>query len=360
MRLIKTIKEIISDSIMESREAEYRILKKTFQNNTDKLYQYLVTRGSLDDFMEDILQDDDDETRELHRMVISSFIKSKDWERLLKYSLIAFSDLEDTDGKLTMTLGEKGDLSQFFYKDRDVSEDAIKSIIVGDNDGYGYWDDSIDLRTFEGIVDDLNDSNLSHLRELVKGITLSKKVSYSGDNAHLEDIIDSDGGLITKDALEEVFRNNDNLADFIFNTDELMDIRDNMERIYNYSNDYAINDENYENVMTAIEDFFGDTGSEFNTGRKRTVVRKDGTRYSFDDIDYKIGISNELYTDVIQWWVDMDYNDLDYWGSFEEMLKEYCSDLSYSDSMSFRWSDYPDSGKVRDNMNEIFLDYIEE
>ena len=201
MRLIKTIKEIISDSIMESREAEYRILKKTFQNNTDKLYQYLVTRGSLDDFMEDILQDDDDETRELHRMVISSFIKSKDWERLLKYSLIAFSDLEDTDGKLTMTLNEKGDLSQFFYKDRDVSEDAIKSIIVGDNDGYGYWDDSIDLRTFEGIVDDLNDSNLSHLRELVKGITLSKKVSYSGDNTHLEDIIDSDGGLITKDAL---------------------------------------------------------------------------------------------------------------------------------------------------------------
>ena len=359
MGLLKTVKEMVIDSIMENREAEYRILKKTFQYNADKLYQYLTSRGIVDDFMEDIMSDDDDETRELHRMVIRSFITAGDDERLYKYTTPAFHDIEMVDDKIVLVLDEKADLSQFFYQDRDVSMEGIASILNGDHDSYGgYWED-VDSRTFEYIIDDLSESNLNYLKELVKSTVLGRQSTYNGDNGHLEDIIESDKGMITKDALDEVFRNNSNLSDFIFNTDDLENLKTNLERIYNYASENAINDENYDNVMSAIEDFFGDKGEEFNTGRKNTYRRKDGTTYQTDSFDYRITVTS-LYKDIIDWWADQDYHDLDYWGSFEEALKEYCGDLSYGDSMTFRWSEYPDGSKVKEIINEIFLDYIEE
>lgn len=345
------------DSIMENREAEYRIIKKTFQNNTDKMYAYLTARGSLDEFIEDIMSDDDDESRELYRMIISSLLNNGDSERLYKYTLPAFNDVETKGDKLVMTLDDKEDLSKFFYNDRNTSSDFIKSLINGDVDYYnGYYDDNIG---YEYIIDDLNEENLEYLKTLIKKQCLGKPISYNGNSEILNDIIDTDGGLMTKDGLEEVFRTDGTMADFISNTEELDNIKDNLSRVHNYSEESAIADENYDNTWNAIETFFGGKGEEYDTGRKYKKKGQNGQEYTYSDYDYDIPI-DLIYEDVIQWWIDADYNDLDYWGSFENMLEEYCDDLSYGDSLNVSLTDYPDGNRYREALNYLFPDYIDD
>ena len=356
MGLIRTVKEMISDSIMENQEAEYRILKKVFQNNTDKLYDYLMSRGSLDDFMEEIMSDDDDESRELHKMIISSILSVGDTERLYNYTLPAFNDLEVNGDVITMTLDDKEDIIEFFYDDRDISKDVLKSILRGDVD-FGFYDESMDEQTLEYLIDDLNDDCISELKDIVKTQCLGKQISYNGDNGIFIDIMDSDKGIFTKDGMDEVFRTDRTLADFIYNCDELTDTTDNLQKIYNVANEDAINDENYYNIVSAVESFFGDKGEEFDTGRKYTNVSRSGQKYTITDYDYKIDVTS-LYEQVIQWWLEGGYYDLDYWGSFEEVLKEYCADLSYGDAMSFRYVEYPDSDRFKTMVNERFFDYI--
>lgn len=358
MSLLKTVKDIIVDNIFEQRDAELRILKKTFRGDVEKLYLYLKSRNMIDDFVEDIMTDDDDETRELHRMFIDSFIKTGDTERLYKYTLPVFNDLTLDGDVVTFTLDDKEDIAQFFYKDRDMSIDYIKSLLMGETDPYHYYED-FDRQTLEYLIDDLDEQNINHLKDIIKNTCLGKKVDYRGNNEILEDVIESDGGLITKDGLEEIYKSDDSMADFIFYTDEMSNTKDNLSRISSYGNEQAMHDENYDNLYSAIEDFFGDKGEEFDTGRKYKKQGMNGNEYTYTDYDYKLDVTS-LYEDVIKWWLDADYNDLDYWGSFEAMLEEYCGDLSYGDSLSFRHSEYPDSGRFKQIVNEIFFDYIDD
>lgn len=358
MGLLKTVKEIIVDTIIENREAEFNILKKTFQNNTDMLYKYLSNRGTLDEFMEEIMSDDDDEIRELHRMVINSFLKVGDSERLYRYTLPAFNDLTLEGDVVTLTLDDKEDIAQFFHKDRDISIDYIKSLLNGDTDPYHYYED-FDRQTLEYLIDDLNEQNINHLKDIIKNTCLGKKVEYNGNNEILKDVIESDGGLITKDGLDEIYNSDGSMADFIFYTDEMSNTKDNLSRISNYGNEQAMHDENYDNLYSAIEDFFGDKGEEFDTGRKYKKRSSNGNEYTYTDYDYKLDVTS-LYEDVIKWWLEADYNDLDYWGSFESMLEEYCGDLSYNDSLRFSHSEYPDGGRFKQIVNEMFFDYIDD
>jgi hypothetical protein len=357
MGLLKTVKEIITDSIFESREDELRMLRKVFQYDTNKLYSFLSNRGTLDDFIDDIISSDDDENRELHRLIINSLISVGDKERLIKYTLFAFNDLEVKGDDIVMTLDSKKDLAQFFYNDRDISTSTIESILSGEIDNY--YDIDATQSDIEYMVDDLNEKNLKHLKSLMVEYGMNKTVEYDGDNEILEDIINSDEGKLTQDGLDEIFRSTSNIVDACYNIDIYENLKSNLNRIYSYSNESAISDELYTNIHDAIEDFFGDRGEEVNTGIKKHVTRKDGSTYQYDKYVYEIKVTN-LYPTLIEWWTDQDYHDLDYWGSFEEMLKEYCEDLTYHDSMTFRYPDYADSKLQNDNANDMFLDYIED
>lgn len=358
MNLLRTVKGIIVDNIFEQRDAELRILKKTFASDVSKLYDYLNARGVVDDFMNDIMTDDDDESRELHRMIISSFLSSKDNERLYKYTLPAFSDLQIKDGKVILTLDDKSDLSKFFYSGRDYSKDTVHSILSGDVDFYNV--DYVDNSSVENLIDDLNEDNLKELKSLMISKGLGKTVSYSGNDSHIDDMIESDDNVLTQDTLDYVFDSGSRIYELLSGCDVYEDLLGNIERIYRYSEEGVLNDEVYDSVYSAIENFFGKLGNEYDSGRKITKTRKDGSKYTYTDYDYDIDVTS-IYIDVIKWWVDNDYEDLDYWGDFETMLEEYCDGLNYRDSLTVDLdNNYADYDKVIERANEMFLDYIDD
>ena len=359
MMLLKTVKEIILDTLYEDKSVDYSTLRKVFKYNTDKLYGYLLKRGDLDSFIEDIISDDSDESRELFHNIISGIISEKSTPQLIKYTSNVFSDLTYEDGVLYLTLDSKSDLSSLFYDDRDYSKDSIKEILSGEMDFYnGYNSGRSEMDYF---LDDLNEVNMKVLKDIIVEKGLGNTVDYTGDNEILLGLLSEDDNVLMQDSIDEIFRSDSNIIDALYGMDIFDDVKDNLLGIYDRANEGALSDTYYERVMSSIEDFFGETGEVFDTGRKKTVSYGDkGESFTHSVENYKISISDSLYTSAIEWWLDEwdDMYDLDYWGDFEGFLTEYCESLDYRDSLTFRVPDYADSDKVKDYMNETFLDYI--
>jgi len=359
MGLLKTFKEIIVENINESNESEYRMLKKVFKDNTDKLYEYLNNRGMIDDFMETIMDLEDE--AELYGMIISSFVNVGDMERLRTFTLPAFDDLTIVGDDIIMTMSGREDLAQFFKEHgRNSSTDWIKGLLNGESyDNFNY-DYALSQSEFENnIIDELNDKNLATLKGLLITNGLGLSVTYDGNNEILEEMIDHNDGKLGKDEFDEIFRTNSNIVDVLFHIDDFDNFKDNLQRIYDYSYESAIESENYNSIMSAIEGFFGDKGVTNDTGHKRKATRADGTTYTYNLEEFTIKVT-DVYVNFIKWWIDSYGDDLQMWGDFEDALKEYCSDLDYRDSLTADFAEYADDKLLSDGINDTFNDYIDD
>ena len=126
------------DNLNEGTSSDYQTLRKVFKYNTEKLYGYLLKRGDLDSFIDDIVKDDSDESNELMKNIIHGMISDKDIDSLYKYTLPIFSDLILNRNEIIMELGGREDLAKFFYHDSNMSEETTTSILSGEYDELFY------------------------------------------------------------------------------------------------------------------------------------------------------------------------------------------------------------------------------
>lgn len=362
MMLLKMVKEIIMDNLNEGTSSDYQTLRKVFKYNTDKLYGYLLKRGDLDTFIDDIVKDDSDESNELMKNIVHGMISDKDIDSLYKYTLPIFSDLILNRNEIIMELGGREDLAKFFYHDSNMSEETTTSILSGFTDEIfhnGYHSGKSEMFYYLG---DLTDENMKLLKDYMVDEGLNKEVHYNGDNEVLENLLSEDDNILTKDCFDEIFRSENNIIDALYSIDLFENIENNVTNAYDRGQEAALESELYNNLMISIEDFFGGQG-EFKYTEKSDLYKKknpDGNHSPTET--FVIEISEQLYINVIDWWIeeicDAGYS-INYWGDFEDVLEEYCNEhLSYRDQLTYRFPEYPDSKLSSDYMNDSFRDEL--
>jgi len=360
MMLLKMVKEIIMDNLNEGTSSDYQTLRKVFKYNTEKLYGYLLKRGDLDSFIDDIVKDDSDESNELMKNIIHGMISDKDIDSLYKYTLPIFSDLILNRNEIIMELGGREDLAKFFYHDSNMSEETTTSILSGEYDElfYGGYNSGKDEMFY--YLSDLTEENMKLLKDYMVDEGLNKEVHYNGDNEVLENLLSEDDNILTKDCFDEIFRSENNIIDALYSIDLFENMENNVSNAYDRAQIAALETELYNNLMSSIEDFFGSKGEFKYTEKSDSYKQKYPDRSHTPTTTYVIEISEQLYIDVISWWIeeisDAGYS-INYWGDFEDVLEEYCNEhLSYRDQLTYRFPDYADSKLSSDYMNDSFSD----
>jgi hypothetical protein len=209
-------------------------------------------------------------------------------------------------------------------------------------------------------LSDLTEENMKLLKDYMVDEGLNKEVHYNGDNEVLENLLSEDDNILTKDCFDEIFRSENNMIDALYSIDLFENIENNISNSYDRAQITALETELYNNLMSSIEDFFGGKGEFKYTKKSDSYKQKYPDRSHAPTTTYVIEISEQLYIDVISWWIeeisDAGYS-INYWGDFEDVLEEYCNEhLSYRDQLTYRFPDYADSKLSSDYMNDSFSD----
>ena len=146
---------------------------------------------------------------------------------------------------------------------------------------------------------------------------------------------------ITSDNISELLGDN-KTTDYII-TNFFPDLKSDMMNAYHNAFNTAYEDELSKKVYSNLEGFFGDSGKMVNVGTNRA---------GNDIWTYVIDVTNTFDYLFREYFMNSrnNYNSIEYYGSFEEMLKELFNDGL--DRIDFRIPDYPDFDDVKDAYNE--------
>jgi len=245
------------------------------------------------------------------------------------------------------------DLAEFFDDGgRDTSPYSAAKNVLGDGDWDSYYDTVNDI--YDDVIDDLNDINLKILKDtmfkVLDGISVE---AYTDTLSELKTNEDDDEVIITSENFDAIFEDEDTVKYLLKNADELDEIKSNLHSIYNNAYNSAYYDEIYTDVWNELDTYF-EGKVEYHSKPNKYDSKKTVNWYTIKIRD----VNHLIYT-----WLKEEqkstYNDdkLGYYGSFSGVLKEAMK-RGYYDFLDFRVPDYPDYGRIKKNLNEIFTDYI--
>jgi hypothetical protein len=265
------------------------------------------------------------------------------------------TDVEIRNGGFYLRLRDREELSEYFCKGSrrsDVGPRYVAKLILSE-EGLGhdwYFDSSM---TPYDTVDVLNDSNITHLKDVIYKKIGNQELSledYDSDFfEHLSEIQETEGYFrIRPEDLNDLLKDSD-ASNELFKKD-LEDIGDELRSIYYNSENTAYEDEAYDAVYNGLNEYF--------EGRIDEIPRKVGEKTKYDQyIKIRDFIGN--ITTFLENNKGGTYSDsfLEYFGSYTELIKN----MIYNDEVEcidIRVPDYPDWDRTRRNINEMFLDYI--
>jgi hypothetical protein len=265
------------------------------------------------------------------------------------------TDVEIRNGGFYLSLRDREELSEYFCSGSRRSDSdprhVAKLILSEDGLGYDwYFDSSI---TPYDTVDVLNDSNLTHLKDVIYKKIGNQELSledYDSDFfEHLSEIQQTEGYFIIRaEDLNDLLKDSD-ASNELFKKD-LEDIGDELRSIYYNSENTAYEDEVYESVYNGLSEYF--------EGRIDEVPRKVGEKTKYDQyIKIRDFIGN--ITTFLENNKGGTYSDsfLEYFGGYTSLINGMISNDEL-ECIDIRVPDYPDWDRTRRNINEIFNDYI--
>jgi len=264
-------------------------------------------------------------------------------------------DVEIRNGGFYLRLRDREELSEYFCSDSRRSDNSPKYVakLILSEDGLGhdwYFDSSM---TPHDTVDVLNDSNITHLKDVIYKKIGNQELSledYDSDFfEHLSEIQKTEGYFrIKPEDLNDLLKDSD-ASNELFKKD-LEYIGDELRSIYYNSENQAYEDEVYEAVYNGLNEYF--------EGRVDEVPRKVGEKTKYDQYikirDFIGNITTFLENGKVATYSD---SFLEYFGGYTLLIKN----MIYNDEVEcidIRVPDYPDWDKTRKNINEMFLDYI--
>lgn len=265
------------------------------------------------------------------------------------------TDVEIRNGGFYLRLRDREELSEYFCKGSRRSDNDTRYVakLILSEKGIGhdwYYDSSM---TPYDTVDVLDDSNLTHLKDVIYKKIGNQELSledYDSDFfEHLSEEQGTEGYFrIRPEDLNDLLKDSD-ASNELFKKD-LEDIGDELRSIYYNSENTAYEDEVYDAVYGGLNEYF--------EGRIDEVPRKVGEKTKYDEyIKIRDFIGN--ITTFLENNKGGTYSDsfLEYFGGYTTLINSmiYNGELECID---IRIPDYPDWDRTRRNINEMFEDYI--
>lgn len=230
------------------------------------------------------------------------------------------SDIVKKGDKYYLEVPHLSDLHKLFPTE---IQDFVETIL--DDDSYDAYD-SYDTYDIRELINDLTKENFNRLIEHIKEKFLNKTIHYNGDNDTILSFIESDGSedyfILTSNRLSQILEIG--LYELIDNSEDLDDLKSDMNSWFNWAYNSAMNDEYYTRVVDALKSTFniprnqriGEYEQVNTYNYEGKLVKKD---YFFIDItDELLGYIKESVQ-----------SELGYWYETEDITGNYGSLLSY-------------------------------
>ena len=288
---------------------------------------------------------------DLQDMIINFQLQNfKDKKEVIKNFIHnhSFNELEVQGDKIFWNLKDEDDLSELFIDTRNSNLRSVVERLLKDDYYEWYYNDFYSL---EAMIEDLNPKNLAKIKRIVieklNGRLTAEDVSDS-NSLLLDEMLEIQGNPETLEI------NDENVSDILDDKDTRKYIFDNyldeeeslLRNAYQQAQNDAYHGELFKSFTSSVEDFLGNL--EF---YDYTLTTKDGNKLYRKGAKIDVTPSIErIFSDYFSNASDH-YHQIDYYGNFLNMLKEYMDEEN--ETLDFRIPDYPDSYEVEKIYNEI-------
>ena len=313
-------------------EGEYdeirSFVQSVFNDDYESFYDFLKSKTKIDDKLVDEFFIEEIPNQHLKIMY------ERNPQTTMNYIVDNFlGDVQKNGEEYFMTIGRE-DLSNFFDdRGRDGTARDVAKRLLSDEAGEWYYDSYIEL---ENIISELNKTNF----EKLKTRFLEKN---EGKNFNEE--------TITKELVDEMDSND--ISEAIKELD--VDLSSELQNLYSSAENYAYEGELYDLVYRELQEFFG--YEDFGKWENQSYKRIDGQVINKEV--FRVNVT-KLLDRVIPEYLNMHLtepdNQLEYQGNLEYVLNDLFDEGE--DRLDFRIPEYPDYSRTRENINDLFADYI--
>jgi len=313
-------------------EGEYdeirSFVQSVFNDDYESFYDFLKSKTKIDDKLVDEFFIEEIPNQHLKIMY------ERNPQTTMNYIVDNFlGDVQKIGEEYFMTIGRE-DLSNFFDdRGRDGTARDVAKRLLSDEAGEWYYDSYIEL---ENIISELNKTNF----EKLKTRFLEKN---EGKNFNEE--------TITKELVDEMDSND--ISEAIKELD--VDLSSELQNLYSSAENYAYEGELYDLVYRELQEFFG--YEDFGKWENQSYKRIDGEVINKEV--FRVNVT-KLLDRVIPEYLNMHLtepdNQLEYQGNLEYVLNDLFDEGE--DRLDFRIPEYPDYSRTRENINDLFADYI--
>jgi hypothetical protein len=338
------------------KEKALKILK-LIQDDPEKIERMVGSLNSVLDYLtKHGVIDQIDSTDEFwfdnelqDELIYKQLSNSKDKLEYIKNFIVrhTFNDLKIEGDKIIWDINPD-DLVKFFDDSGRDGTAAGVAKIVFDNDFFEWFGG----RTYLGVNDLVSELDKTNRKLLGKKIIdelngeISKEDIENSDIDLLQELLEIQGSpeflTIDTDNINEILDNYESLK-YI---NEISDIFDDLSGSWDNAYNSAYESEMSNLVWSGIEEKFGQ-GKVYDY----TITQRDGNKL------YRKGVQIDVTPNIVNLFMDylgnqIHYDQIDYFGSFENMMQEYFRDESKID---FRIPDYPDHSEVV----KLYNEYVE-
>lgn len=278
------------------------------------------------------------------------WLHGRDRKRFLEFVEDKLSDIiVDENGVVYLDLDDRSELSNFFC-DRSrngISMDSVKEILSGEYDTFFDYDTTDSV--YRDVIEELTPKNMKYLREYVVENLKGQKIET--ETIELQDIAKEQGHP------EYVTVDNPTTAQTIIDDEESMnylldtyleDLNNQLKSIHNNAYSQAYESDLYKTIFSELQEYINGNGEYYSKPhrfKKDTMTQRFRVPVAsnFDEVilDYLISNKNQGSRGL-----------LEYWGDYIPMVQDE------QDCLTAHYPDYPDFSEVKNNINELFTDYI--
>jgi len=315
------------------------IIEGVFNDDVNLFYQYIDKKGRFDD-----LHYDTEDTEDYNNYFLY-FLANKNPEKFLDITTDSFGDVFKTeDGEYYIGTSDYSDIAKLFCENRySLSPKSVETILDGEDSVQ--WSDYTTDDLYRDVIEDLTPENLQLLFEAI----IREQKIITADTELLEEIAeeqDNNGNLeLNSENLSRIFRDEESAKSILNQLEEQgSEIKSNLYFIHESAYNDAYHSEVYDNIMDALEEYFGSKPEYVYPTEER---KKGYVKIKLDKTNFFNYLKDFIYENR-----KYPQTNFDYYGYYLYFIAQE------DDCLKAFAPDYADWSKTKKNINSFFPDYF--
>ena len=314
-------------------------LAKSFFGDFQTFFAVLDRRGYLDQI--------DIEDSEIQNELLL-FLKKSYPQQFNQFIMDKLTDLEiDEDGRVFLDLSDLSDLSELFCDSprNGLSKSMVEQIMNGEFDN---WFEYTTNSVYDDVISELNPKNHKILADYI--VDALQNIQINPETEVLSEIADEQGHpeyvIVDSSVVETILDDKETMSRLLNN--ELEDLDTNLYHIYRNAYSSAYESDVIDLIFSELQEYVEGKGQFYSIPhrfKKDTVTQK-----------FTIPVTsnfNEIIEDYLRDNVNTGSRGLlEYYASYISLL------VDNFDCLTVHAPDYPDYSEIKNNINEIFTDYL--